>query len=394
MVGSTADVILSDTSFRPAADARLLSPPRNWPGEHAHDDAHAQRTHKQPASAERCVARTAHTQAAGICRALSRAGFCASTGCFKDDEALRKFLGKRGLQSRRCRLVEATLPADLAAQAAAVELHPSDSFVNARRIKEQLGWAIVKGFAVFEIDDAPHKFVAHTRWWSCTPFDAWIDLTPAKPTSFDAGVVFAESDLAVSHAPSVETLAAEKRAADIRKAAIEASERARTEAMGGAAAVSKQHEADRRRVMGQWKHHNVRHGRLRMGLSPSGRYALEAECWSPAFVDLETQDDFFLDLDETDEHYPDACQLRVKGTWELQTVSARALARRSLCARKHIRSCAQRCRRAIAAGPNHILGRLDRGGRARDAVPAPQARICAQGHARRARPGLVRHDRQ
>ena len=58
----------------------------------------------------------------------------------------------------------------------------------------------------------------------------------------------------------------------------------------------------------------VKKGRIRMGLSPSGKWALEVECWNPEYEDLETQDDFFEDLDPEDNNH---AQLRVKGYWEL-----------------------------------------------------------------------------
>ena len=232
----------------------------------------------------------------------------------------RKFLGKRGLQSRRCRLVEAALPEDVAtaAQAAKLELHPSDSFANAMRVKEQLGWSIVKGFAVFEYVDCPHQFVAHKRWWNATPLDAWVDLTPTKPTAVEAGMVFAESVLASSRTPTAEAVTAEARAAEIRKAALAAKARNKEDA-DAPSARDKKHQSDRRQVMGEWRVHGTRNGRVRIGLSPSGNYALEAECWSPAFVDLETHDDFFEPPDPSDEHYSDACQMQVKGNLELMS---------------------------------------------------------------------------
>ena len=135
------------------------------------------------------------------------------------------------MRSRRCRLVQAAIPDQVADPLAKVELDPSDSFANARRVKQQLGWDIVKGFAIFEFAGTPHKFVAHQRWWNNTPFESWVDVTREKPAAAcEGGVVYAESDLAANHAPSAETLAAEKRADEIRQAAIAATARSKVRA--------------------------------------------------------------------------------------------------------------------------------------------------------------------
>ena len=150
------DRVLSDPDLL-VSDVELLSPPSNWPN------------------------------------------------CFKDDEELRKFLGKRGLQSRRCRLIASVLPEDVAAQAASIKLHPKDSFENAMLIKHTLGWEVVKGFGVFGVDGRPSKFVGLKRWWNCTPSGTWVDLTPQKPAvSTEVGAVMAESDLAVSRERTAE----------------------------------------------------------------------------------------------------------------------------------------------------------------------------------------------
>ena len=43
--------------------------------------------------------------------------------------------------------------------------------------------------------------------------------------------------------------------------------------------------------MGIWKVYYVKRGRIRIGLSPSGRYALQADCWSPEYEEMETPGD-------------------------------------------------------------------------------------------------------
>ena len=301
-VAAGEEIVRSDPSFTPPAQVQLLSPPSNWPTCFKEDE---------------------------VLRYVCLTSVCSVTkptsSLYPEPARCRRFLGKRGLQSRRCRLVDAALPEDVAvaARAAKVELHPADSFANAMRVKEQLGWDIVKGFAIMEYAECAHQFVAHKRWWNTTALDAWVDLTPTKPTVAEAGVVLAESALAANRTPSAEAIAAEaiaaeQRTADIRKAALAASARNKVDAEAPSYR-DKKHEADRRQVMGEWRVHGVKHGRVRIGISPSGRYALEAECWSPAFVDLDTNDEFFEPPDSSDEHYADACQMQVKGNWELMT---------------------------------------------------------------------------
>ncbi|KAL1518410.1 hypothetical protein AB1Y20_002703 [Prymnesium parvum] len=255
---------VSDASFAPT-DATLLSPPRDWPR------------------------------------------------CFQTDQALRDFLGKGRLGAKRCRLVRAP-PPQLAEQASRLALDERDSCANARIVRDELGWPVVGGVAVFEFAGGEHQFAATRRWWNCAPGDVWVDLTPHKPAAGEA-IVLAETspNLLAETSPQK----SDARAQEIRAAALAQRAKAKAEAMEQPAREDARRNEARRKVMGEWKVHGVKKGRIRLGLSPSGRYALEAECWSPAFVDMETHDEFFEDLDPNDEHYADACQMRVKGTWEL-----------------------------------------------------------------------------
>lgn len=111
-------------------------------------------------------------------------------GCFQS-KAMRAFVGRRGLRAKRCRLVDAKMPAALAG----VSLDPADSKTNAMRAHEHLGWDVVEGFAVLGVAGQPDRYVAHKRWWCATPADAWVDVTPAKPASGADSIVLAESDL-------------------------------------------------------------------------------------------------------------------------------------------------------------------------------------------------------
>ena len=95
--------LCSDPNFFFDEDTVLLSPPHNWPA------------------------------------------------CFKDGP-LRRFLGKRGLKSLRCRLVlRDQVPSELTAHIATVTLHPNDSWSNARLLKQWFGWEILSGYSVFEV---------------------------------------------------------------------------------------------------------------------------------------------------------------------------------------------------------------------------------------------------
>ena len=256
--------------------------------------------------------------------------------CFQENKALRSFLGKTGLKSRRVRLVT---PAT-AAVPANVVLDPSDSFENATRLRSVLEWEVVRGFQVFGVAGQPDAFVAQKRWWNSTPEGTWVDLTPSAATCVAAGVVMAESDLAekrdysasaivrssdAAAAAATAAAAAAKqaavaaeaaRSAALKEAALEATRRRGAAADAAVAQVGVGRPSGRgTRLLGEWKVYGVRAGRLRMGFSPSGKWALEAQRWSSELEDVDTHDDFFEELDDDD---LDAAQLQVKGRWEEQ----------------------------------------------------------------------------
>ena len=120
--------------------------------------------------------------------------------CFQKNTSLRAFMGKRNLQGGRCRLTcaaDGTVIASLSA--AGVALRPEDPFGNAEAVYEQLGWEIVRGFAIFEAVGGDFEvWTAHKRWWNAKPTGAWVDATP-RPSGF-ASMVLLESALSAAKA--------------------------------------------------------------------------------------------------------------------------------------------------------------------------------------------------
>lgn len=100
-------------------------------------------------------------------------------GCFSSNAALKAFMGKKALNGKRVRLT-GTPSAEDASKASAVTIEPDDPFGNAERVQAALGWAIVKGFVVYECADQAEgtSFVAHLRWWNARESGVWVDFTP------------------------------------------------------------------------------------------------------------------------------------------------------------------------------------------------------------------------
>ena len=98
---------------------------------------------------------------------------------FSSNKELKSFMGKRGLQGKRCRLTEeATEEQRRAVTAAGAELG-ADSFENAQAAAAALGWAVVTGYAVFgEGRGERGPWCAHPRAWLEKPSGTWVDLTP------------------------------------------------------------------------------------------------------------------------------------------------------------------------------------------------------------------------
>ena len=112
---------------------------------------------------------------------------------------LQTFLGKV-LRGKRCRLT-ASPTSDDAALAAPMGLDIDNSFENATAVQQRLGWTIIKGWGVYELQrepaaasPAPSLFVAHKRWWNAKPSGVWVDLTPRIKSSEQ--LILIESQLA------------------------------------------------------------------------------------------------------------------------------------------------------------------------------------------------------
>ena len=83
------------------------------------------------------------------------------------------------LKGKRCRVTQAPSAAVLS-EAAAVPVDPEEgSRQIAELLSRHLGWAIVKGYALFELRARPGTFVAEPRWWNQHPCGGtWVDLAP------------------------------------------------------------------------------------------------------------------------------------------------------------------------------------------------------------------------
>lgn len=111
--------------------------------------------------------------------------------CFKRSDALKTFLNKV-IKGRKVRLTS-SVPLDIAHQAAHIELSSSDA-LTARAVHAALGWDVMCGFAIFEVEEQPGVFVAQERTWNVHPRNIWVNLSV---NSQDAGadVVLVEADI-------------------------------------------------------------------------------------------------------------------------------------------------------------------------------------------------------
>eukprot|EP00966_Prymnesium_polylepis_P211714 4903078-Prymnesium_polylepis.1 len=102
-------------------------------------------------------------------------------GSFSSNATLKALMGKKQLAGKRCRLT-GTPSAEDAAKVAAIELAHDDSFGNAEKVQEVIGWQVIKGFTVYELKASGGTvFVAHKRWWNQKDTGVWVDYTP-RPT--------------------------------------------------------------------------------------------------------------------------------------------------------------------------------------------------------------------
>lgn len=94
---------------------------------------------------------------------------------FSSNPNLKALMGRRALRGKRCRLTALPAPQDVAA-ASSLSLS-DDSFANASEVHARLGWTLVRGYAIFELE-GEDAFVGHKRWWNEKPSGVWVDLTP------------------------------------------------------------------------------------------------------------------------------------------------------------------------------------------------------------------------
>ena len=117
---------------------------------------------------------------------------------FRANETLKKFLNKT-LKGTKARLVGLPAPeiAQEAASALSTPLTGNDDAEHAARIHASLGWAVLKGFAVYELEDSPSTFVAKERRWNLHPQNIWVDLTP-RPAKH-AQLLLVECDVGAAY---------------------------------------------------------------------------------------------------------------------------------------------------------------------------------------------------
>lgn len=105
--------------------------------------------------------------------------------CFKENAALKAFLNKT-IKGKKVRLT--SMPPDDIVEAIKGVALKTDN--QALEISDTLGWEVVRGFAVFEVEQQPGVFVAQERTWNLHPRNIWVRLDAA---AFDE-VVLVEAD--------------------------------------------------------------------------------------------------------------------------------------------------------------------------------------------------------
>ena len=96
--------------------------------------------------------------------------------CYSSCKPLRRLVGKKGIVGVRTGVVDIIDRAERDTIAPFLKAHGEESsFVTASRVEMHKGWAIVKGFVVYELlnrDEATassRAFVAHKHWWNIDP---------------------------------------------------------------------------------------------------------------------------------------------------------------------------------------------------------------------------------
>jgi hypothetical protein len=94
--------------------------------------------------------------------------------CFKE-QPLKSFLSKV-LKGTRCRLTDEP-PQSVLTESFEVKVDALDSAATAERVRDALGWQVIKGFALLEATKG--VYVARPRWWNeHSASNMWVDLTP------------------------------------------------------------------------------------------------------------------------------------------------------------------------------------------------------------------------
>ena len=97
--------------------------------------------------------------------------------CFQQSVPLKRFVSKV-LKGKRCRLTDRP-PADVRAEAA--RCPEEGELRDAQRVSTQLGWPIVRGYALYERSAAPGVYVAKPHAWHTHPTRGmWVDLSPRR----------------------------------------------------------------------------------------------------------------------------------------------------------------------------------------------------------------------
>jgi len=225
--------------------------------------------------------------------------------CFKES-TLKAFIGKSGLKGKRCRLT--ATPNQSACTAASGIQQDGDSFDNATRLQEHLGWTIVKGFAVFELREPAGSYCAVQHWWNADETGVWVDMTPRA--AGQAELVLVETALGEElGAPKAPEPAATKEASPVAP-------RAEPVKINFKTALEREADETKKilnRFCGLWKvYRGIRNGRMRLNIFADHTFQLEVECWNKQFDEDEYEDDFFTSVDDDDD---DAAQLRCTGEW-------------------------------------------------------------------------------
>lgn len=119
---------------------------------------------------------------------------------FKQNKTLSNFLNNT-IKATKARLIATTLADDIAtavkqaAQSLPSRFNPADNAANADRVHAALGWPVLRGFAIFELEGSPNIFVARRHSWNAGPRNVWVDLTPRPKHHAEVGILLVEADV-------------------------------------------------------------------------------------------------------------------------------------------------------------------------------------------------------